>query len=329
MTISAGTPNNLSQDFSYPPASTPLYSIGDTVWFDVNASGGNQSTQGAEPGLADVVVLLYDGGGALQGARVTDANGGYVFTGLPAGTYKVQVDTTTLPAYVRTISSYELDGNGDSQVTLTVGPSNQAPRNVDFSYPPLLTTGAIGDTVFLDANTNFAFEVGEGIGGAGVKLYAADGTTLLSTTTTNKDGYYYFGNLDPTLTYVVKVDTTTLPPGLGNSVDPDGGNDSRSVVNLATTGPINLFQDFGYIPAGAAGSIGNLVWTDSNADGINQGPNGPDGLAGTDDDEPPFGGITLELYYDGNGNGRVDPGEPSLGNTTTAPTAATSSRTCR
>ena len=61
------------------------------------------------------------------------------------------------------------------------------------------------------------------------------------------------------------------------------------------------------------GSIGNLVWLDQNADGVNDGPNGPDGLPGTDDDEPGIAGVTLEVYWDANGNGFKDPGEPHHG----------------
>ncbi len=82
-----------------------------------------------------------------------------------------------------------------------------------------------------------------------MRLYASDGTTLLATTTTNENGNYYFGGLNPTATYVVKVDPTTLPnggAGLTNSIDPDGGTDNQSTVDLSTSGPVNLDQDFGY-----------------------------------------------------------------------------------
>ena len=47
------------------------------------------------------------------------------------------------------------------------------------------------------------------------------------------------------------------------------------------------------------------------------GPNGPDGLPGTDDDEPGIAGVTIDLYLDSNGNGQVDPGEPLVGSTVT------------
>ena len=110
------------------------------------------------------------------------------------------------------------------------------------------------------------------------------------------------------------VDTTTLPPGVTNTVDPDGGFDSMSTVNLTlTNGPINLAQDFGYRPTAAAGSIGNLVWLDRTPTASTTGPNGPDGLPGTDDDEPGIAGVTIELYWDKNGNGTIDAGRAAGG----------------
>ena len=59
--IDAGTPDNLDQDFSYPPV---LGSIGDTIWYDIDSSGGDQSTQGSEVGLPGIEVQLTDGSGA-------------------------------------------------------------------------------------------------------------------------------------------------------------------------------------------------------------------------------------------------------------------------
>ena len=114
-----------------------------------------------------------------------------------------------------------------------------------------------------------------------VRLYDSTGTTLLATTTTDENGNYWFGGLNPTAAYQVRVDTATLPAGLTNTFDPDGTLDSQSAPNLGAPGSdgvndpdgvdngINLGQDFGYRPSnGSAGSIGNLVWLDANADGV-------------------------------------------------------------
>jgi hypothetical protein len=58
----AGGVHNRVQDFGYPPAATPLYSIGDTVWFDIDNSATSVQDAG-EPGLAGVTVELYDSTG--------------------------------------------------------------------------------------------------------------------------------------------------------------------------------------------------------------------------------------------------------------------------
>ena len=79
----------------------PTYSIGNRVFYDNGAGGGtanNGIQDGAEPGIANVVLKLYaaDGSGNPTGSVLattnTDANGYYRFDGLPAGTYVVVVD---------------------------------------------------------------------------------------------------------------------------------------------------------------------------------------------------------------------------------------------
>ncbi|MBS1968413.1 MAG: hypothetical protein JST60_21985, partial [Chloroflexi bacterium SZAS-1] len=84
-------------DFGYA-ASAPLAtgSIGDRLWLDVN---GNGVQDAGEPGLAGVTVNLIDAGkDGLFGTaddvvytQITDANGNYQFTSLPAGSYRVDV----------------------------------------------------------------------------------------------------------------------------------------------------------------------------------------------------------------------------------------------
>ena len=75
--------------------------IGDTVWHDANQDGVQDPT---EDGIGDVTVNLYqdtdlDGSyETLVGTEVTNPDGGYLFDGLPAGDYLVDVDETTLPA---------------------------------------------------------------------------------------------------------------------------------------------------------------------------------------------------------------------------------------
>ncbi len=163
----------------------------------------------------------------------------------------------------------------------------------DFGYAPAghdAGEGLIGDTIFLDRDASGTFNPGEGLEGVRVGLYDSTGTILLAVTTTNENGQYFFGNLSPTATYVVKVDTTTLPAGVTNTVDPDGGTANQSSVNLAATGPVNLLQDFGYRDTSSPNTISGTIWKDTNADGSLVG-----GEAGR------FAGVTVVLY-DNNGN---------------------------
>ncbi len=69
-------------------------SIGDTVWIDSNENGVVDS---GEAGLPGVTVKLYNSGHTLLLETVrTDANGIYTFTGLYAGDYQVEVDTSSV-----------------------------------------------------------------------------------------------------------------------------------------------------------------------------------------------------------------------------------------
>ena len=79
----------------------PTFSIGNRVFADNGAGGGtanNGVQDGAEPGIANVLMNLYaaDGSGNPTGSVLartnTDANGYYRFDGLFAGTYVVVVD---------------------------------------------------------------------------------------------------------------------------------------------------------------------------------------------------------------------------------------------
>ena len=78
--------------------------IGDTVWYDTN---GNGIQDGSEAGIAGAPVKLtgVDGqdvdpvtpGVQTELSRTTDANGKYLFSGLPDGNYKVTVSLATVP----------------------------------------------------------------------------------------------------------------------------------------------------------------------------------------------------------------------------------------
>ncbi|MBK8472485.1 MAG: carboxypeptidase regulatory-like domain-containing protein [Sphingobacteriales bacterium] len=93
-----------------------------------------------------------------------------------------------------------------------------------------------------------------------------DGTTL--TTVTDNDGLYLFDGLVPG-TYTVSVPAT---------VD---GNNPTTPITLTTTlssGEHDPTLDFGYEPPTPLSSLGDFVWLDSDADGVQDA--GEVGLAG-------------------------------------------------
>jgi uncharacterized repeat protein (TIGR01451 family) len=244
-------------------------SIGDLVFFDANASGAYHPPSG-EYGIPGVTVVLLRNG-VIIASTITDANGWYLFTGLPAGTYTVWVNDSA-HVLANLVPTADPDGGFDNRSTVTV---NGIQNNLlqDFGYAPdgqEPGLGLIGDTIFLDGDGDGQPGAGEGIQGVTVHLTDASGANLLATTFTDPNGRYYFGGLAAG-TYGVRVATNTLPnggAGLRNTVDPDTPNpgNSRSTVTIGTGG-INLLQDFGYV-ALLPNTISGTLWRDCNADGI-------------------------------------------------------------
>lgn len=90
--------SNFSVDFGF----SPVYRIGNLVWWDTNNDGVAQAD---EPGIDAVDVLLYrdtgDGlpqGGEMIANTATSGGGYYWFDGLPAGDYIVYLSGTGIPA---------------------------------------------------------------------------------------------------------------------------------------------------------------------------------------------------------------------------------------
>ena len=261
----------VNADFGYLP---PAFSnLGDLIYFDANADGVFNPADG-DSAIPGVTVVLLNSNGFVIASTITtgdaSATNNYLFTGLPAGDYTVWVNDTAniLNGLVQT---GDPDGGFDSRSTATLDGQNDDLLQ-DHGYTPdghTSVLGLIGDTIFLDRDGDGLPGPGEGIEGVTVRLYDYAGLVLLATTTTDANGNYWFGGL-PEDTYVVRVDTTTLPNGgvgLVNTVDPDTAypGDSISVVAI-DPGGINLLQDFGYVAA-VPNTIGGTLWRDCNADG--------------------------------------------------------------
>lgn len=132
-------------------------SVGTTIWYDANTNGIKEA---GESGLTNVTVFvdLNDNGirDAAEPSARTDVNGAYGIGGLPAGTYRIRVDASTLPGSLS--PSFDADGGKDNCAIITVT-AGEVKTNVNFGYsaiavaPPALVPGfAFAKTLISPAN---------------------------------------------------------------------------------------------------------------------------------------------------------------------------------
>ena len=167
------------------------YVIGDTVWNDANVNGIQDS---GETGIQGVTVtLLGSNGTTVVGTTTTDSSGKYSFT-QPAGTYYVKFSLPTGYNFTpknAAGSTTANDSNANTSSGLTGVINLTATDNtIDAGlYQP----ASIGDKVWNDVNGNGLQDSGEaGLAGVTVKLLGSDGSTVISTTTTDANGKYSF-----------------------------------------------------------------------------------------------------------------------------------------
>jgi uncharacterized repeat protein (TIGR01451 family)/fimbrial isopeptide formation D2 family protein len=258
---------------TYSDADTlSLGSISNLVWMNFN---GNGTQDAGEPGLAGVqVTLLYAGANGTFGDSddvtlntTTDSTGQYLFSGLPAGNYRVSIPTPPPGTAV----NFDLDGStltlGTAGTTLTAG---QVRTDVDFG---LVGTGSIGDFLWRDLDGDGTVDSGEtGIANVTVNLRwagldgvfgNADDFTL--TTVTDGSGGYSFANI-PAGQYRISVDTadSDIPAGFFPGFDLDGGFNASTTTSL-TNGQNRTDVDFGFTQVT---TITGRVYDDRNNDGI-------------------------------------------------------------
>ncbi|MEO5714797.1 MAG: SdrD B-like domain-containing protein [Luteolibacter sp.] len=265
--VAAGT-TNTTPNFGYQGNS----SVGDYVWIDANGDGVQDSTEIPPAGV--IVYMDLNANGTREASEpfaTTNASGVYTINGLTPGTATVAVDASSLPAGTTNTGDPDATKDGRTSVTLVSG---QSLTTADFGYQG---NASIGTTVWLDQN-------GDGTKGgtepvlAGVKVFIdrnANGTRDANEpfATTNASGSYLISGL-PAGVYQVVVDTTTLPPSVTNTGDPDAAKDGKSSVILAAAQNLTT-ANFGY--------QGNAT-------------------------------ATGHLYIDTNGNGAQNVGEPDLAN---------------
>ncbi|HEX9765675.1 MAG TPA: SdrD B-like domain-containing protein [Nitriliruptorales bacterium] len=272
-----------------------LGSIAGEVWEDVDGDGLRDA--GDDPVAGTRVDLYLASDTATSIADVTvDGSGAYSFTDLvPAG---YVVGFTPPAGQDLTEQGADSDPAKDTGLTPTVTvTSGLDVIGVDAGVFTLVT---IGDLVWTDVDGDGLQTVLEpGIGDVTVRLHdPGDLATALATTVTSATGAYAFTGVEPG-DYVVVVQTPTGmlptvadagPDDAADSDVTDGGTSPATAVTgtiTVTSGMDDDSVDAGfYTPA----SIAGRVFDDQDGDGI-------------DDGEPGWGGVTVTLASDHDGDG--------------------------
>jgi uncharacterized repeat protein (TIGR01451 family) len=281
------------------------------IWEDSDAEGDWDDDEDVlDNGTAGITVTLYVSDGSVYSTTQTNASGYYEFTGLVSDTYTITVDTSTLPSGGTWTQTGDPDVVKDNEHIVSVSSGEiSGPHNFGYHRSG---THLIGDTVYADWNGDGDQDDGEeGIVGITVTLYTEAGA-FITRTTTGAGGYYTFTGL-VSGTYRVEVDESGLPAWWDDyeeTQDPDEDPgvceicDSRGTATVSSTLTSDLTIDFGYKPIGF-GSLGDYVWYDVNGNGLQE------------DGEPGISDVTVELYEDSNKDGVIDPGTDALVITTT------------
>lgn len=273
-------------------------SVGDRIWYDTNRDGRQDAD---EPGASGITVTLLDGNLHEVDTTTTGDDGYYWFTDLQSSTgYFLEF---TAPAGYAWTSPDQAGTEGSDSVpnedgsywfqTPSTGSNQGGPAVVDNAT---LDAGlvnvvdvSIGDRVWYDTDRDGLQDDGEpGASGVAVTLNDANGDAIDSTVT-DGDGYYWFTGLDSSTYYTLEF--SKLSGYQWTLQYRAGGDGTDSVVN----------------ESGEAWSF-RTPWS-----GANQG--GPNGVA----DNPSLDAGLVEIlpvsigdrvWYDTNGNGLQDTGEP-------------------
>ncbi len=253
---------DLTLDFGMVPA----VEVGDFVWIDTDQDGIQDA---GEPGLAGVTITLtdprgnpvVDTSGLPVGPRTTDADGRYLFNGLPSGTYNARITYPAGygPTKVEQGADVAVDSSGRVAVSMALVAGNSsldADMRLDFGVVPMQTQPvAVGDLVWNDLDGDGLQDANEpGVAGVTVTLTDTNGTAVrdrwgvvVAPKQTGPTGQYLFDGLNPG-TYKVWV---TYPDGYGpttGGAGSDGAVDSSTSVATSVTlagGQADLTLDFG------------------------------------------------------------------------------------
>ncbi|MCI5136658.1 MAG: hypothetical protein D3920_16690, partial [Candidatus Electrothrix sp. AW2] len=324
-----------SIDFGYQPVGGML---GDTIYWDANGDG----SQGQfEQGIADVEVTLhvftdankngrYDVGESYNATpyktAITDANGNYLFYGLPDDPNDIQNNYLIKVGSITGNPQLTADPGADGAVCPAAGSmcdgihgvaiNGNSYMGADFGYQP---PGVIGDQLFIDRDRSGGPMDGNDAPipyvTVTLKDYGPDGALgggddgPDQVTQTDDAGQYSFINLTVGNTYVITVDTVDsdfpshLDPATYNGAAGDASTDNTSTV-VATAESIRNV-DFGY-PLQDANDLSGTVCLETTVNGVCGS-----GTSGVDSGETAYNGTSVYVskWTDTNADNIIDAGE--------------------
>ncbi len=230
VTVSVSSNGSASANFGDQNQGT----VSGTVFLDVNGSGIQDPN---EPGISGVTMKLMNSEGGVSQTDITDNDGNYAFSGVSAGTYRVQ--ETDPAGYTSTTNNI---------VPLSIISGGSAGANFGDKIQ-----GTISGHVFLDINGSGIQNADEpGISGVTVKLLNSQGG-VLKTDNTEANGSYGFTGVTSGAYKVQETD----PAGYISTTD--------NTVPVSVTGSGGVTANFG---DQESGTISGTVFSDINGDGI-------------------------------------------------------------
>ncbi|MBL4660891.1 MAG: DUF11 domain-containing protein [Alcanivoracaceae bacterium] len=302
---------DLDQDFGYQVAIPNT--IGGTFWNDDDADGNQDIVEMTE--YAGVTLNLLDTNGNIVGMTTSDSSGHYEFSGLPDGSYTIQVtdDANILAGHWLTEGSNP-GINANSQivgynVVVAAGSNNQTG---DFGY--YVNLASIGNCVFRDDNNdgfrNPLTEPSIPLIPVTLTITYPNTDVVTVTTLTDSAGNYSFAGLladdsytgdiadGPQPTFSISVGNvapgysstyagTADATGIGNGTNDNSDNDQGEAA-FPVKGSVDFSNDFGFVPGA---TIGNRVWLDLDNDGIQDA--NEDGIANRNVQLTPPAGVDI------------------------------------
>jgi len=287
--------SNFTLDAGIFETKNPGAKLGDYVWIDSDIDGVQDAN---ENGIGGVRVNLLTCSGEMLSNTMSSPDGNYLFFNLAAGSYVVEFELPT--GFTFSPANNTGDDERDSDANIVNGRtpcvsvlSDTIDLSLDAGVYQTQTPGAeLGDFVWIDADLDGTQDSTEaGLGGVEVNLLTCSGNKL-STTMTSAGGAYLFSGLAAG-SYIVEFE---LPLGFSFTQANAGASDANDSDADTTSGRTdcitlsdaesNLTLDAGVLNVQRpdAASLGDLVWMDTNADGVQ------------DDNEIGIDGVIVRLF---------------------------------